>query len=890
MDWRRYVRSRLPALNTSAEREAEVVEELAIQLAAIYDRARANGATESEARASADAEVPDWQALADTLGRIEQRYVPPVAAGAGTGGIMTGLVQDVRYAIRALKHAPGFAAVSILTLALGIAATTIVYSLIDAILVRPLPIEDPDRVVLARETVANGSEMPLSWPNFLDLKSRASSFEDLAAWRGFPPNLTGFDRPRRVMARQVTANLFRVLGVTPVLGRDLTEEDDRWGVERVCLVSYAFWQGELGGESSAIGRRIMLDEAPVTVVGVLPPDFTVARREDIFLPFGNYLQPNSFMLGRGNHFGLAAIGRIRPEVTVAEARAEVEAIAAQLAQEYPNTNSGNSAIVRPLFEVLVSQDRPMLLVLLGAVGAMLLIACVNLANLMQTRAAGRAQEMAVRRSLGAARWRLAWQMLTESVLLSAAGGLAGVALAFAGFEAVTALLADRPRIHTVAIDLRVMGMAAAVSIATGLLFGLVPAIYTATGRGSLLRTSRVTGAAHSSAATRRALLLAEVALAVVLVAGAGLMLRTVGNLLSVETGFDAAPVISAQFSLPSRYDAPKRTQFIDAVVDRLRAIPGVTHAGYTYSLPVAGSNWNSVFIIQGQPEPPRRNLPGAAWTPVTPGYFDTMGIRRLRGRGFEPLDAGELSLPVAIVNETFARRFFPDGDAVGAMVKQGFPESKAAWRQIVGVVNDVRVSGLDGDAMLQVYLPVAQVAQPAGAFVARAVGDPAVLARAVEAAVHELDANLPVYDIEPMDAVIGGSIAQQRLTMVLLVGFAGLALLMAAIGVFGVTAHTVSLRTHELGVRLALGAQPSSVLALVLRQELAVCVAGVAVGMGGALLLSSLLESLLFGVASRDALTLSAAAAVLLVVTTAACLIPAWRATHVDPVTALRLE
>lgn len=805
---------------------------------------------------------------------------------------MSGFVQDIRHALRALGRAPGFAAVAIVTLALGIASTTIVYSIVDGILLRPLPIAEPDRVMVARESV-RGEPMSVAWPNYLDWQARQTSFESLAVWRGLTANLTGVEQPRRLNVRHVTWPLLSTLGVQPVLGRDFTANDDRAGVERTAIVSHAFWQRELGSTPGAIGRRIMLDESPVTVIGVLPQSFTIARQEDIFLPVGIFLEPPFLNMynGRGNHFGFAAIGRLKRGVSVEAANAEFSALARQLEQEYPATNSGNGAIVQPLFEVLVGDARQMLYVLLGAVIAMLLIACVNLANLMLSRAAARTQEMAVRRSLGAARWRIARQMLTESVLLALLGGTLGVLLAYAGFEALIALLPpNQPRIHTITIDWRVLTFTAAASIATGILFGLMPAIHAATGRSlSLLRSTRVTGSAQASAPTRRALMLAEVALALVLVTGAGLMLRTMNNLAAVSTGFDHAQIVTAQFTLPRRYDPPKRVLFIDQTLERLRAIPGVTNAAYTFSVPIAGSNWNSIFIIEGQPVPERSQLPSSAWTPVSEGYFATMGIRLLRGRLFDGRDI--LNAPhTLVINETFAKRFFGDNDPIGARVKQGWPEDKSPWREIVGVVNDVRVNGLQGDPTLQVYMPVRQTTQSSGSFVVRAGAEGAALGRLMEAAVHEIDPNVPLFSVQRMKDVIDAGIGNERLTMVLMMGFAALALLMAAVGVFGVTAYSVAQRTHELGIRMALGAKPSAVLALVLRQEMGACLIGIVTGIAGALALGSLLESLLFGVTARDTATISLAALVLLIVTALACVIPARKATRVDPVTALRLD
>jgi putative ABC transport system permease protein len=887
--WREYVRSQLPPLNVSPERELEIGDELAIQLEATYDRARARGLGEDEARQLAFNEIPDWAAFARSVGRIERPYTQPPAPGAGHGSLMSGIPQDLRYAFRALSRAPGFAAVSILTLALGIAATTVVYSIVDGILLRPLPIADPDRVLMARESI-NGQDMSLSWPNYQDWRARQTTFDRFAAWRGLTANLTGVERPRRLNVRHVTWDLLATLGVQPVVGRDFRPEDDTIDAPRTAIVSYAFWQRELGGTPAAIGKTIMLDETPATVIGVMPQGFTVAREEDVFLTIGAHINNNPLMYsGRGNHFGLAAIGRLKPDATVESANAEMAALARQLEQEYPNTNSGNGGSARPLFEVLVGSARSMLYVLFGAVITMLLIACANLANLMLARAAGRAQEMAVRRALGAARWRIGRQMLTESLLLAVIGGTLGVAGAYAGFAGLLALLPpNQPRIHIIAIDWRVLLVAMAASIGTGVLFGLAPAIQAATGRSmSLLRGSRVTGTGPA-AGTRRTLMFAEVALALILVTGAGLMLRTMNNLASVDTGYSGEHIVSAQFNLPARYDATKRLQFLDQSLERLRAIPGVTHASFTYSIPIAGSNWNSIFTIEGQPVPERSQLPSSAWIPITQEYFETMGIRLLKGRWFDGRDQTAAPLAV-IVNETFARRFFGNSNPLGARVKLGWPEDTVSpLREIVGVVADTRQNSLQGDPTLQGYLPVRQVNQRSGHFVVRTSGNAATLGRAIEAAIHDIDPNLPLFNIQTMDQVVDAAIGNQRLTVVLLMGFAGLALLIAAVGVFGVTAYSVTQRTHELGVRMALGARRGNVLALVLRQEMSACLVGIAAGVIGALFLGSLLESLLFGVAATDTVTIALASVTLLVVTAIACVVPARRATRVDPVTALR--
>jgi putative ABC transport system permease protein len=890
--WRAYVRSHLPPLDISPEREIEIVDELALQLEAAYDTAINRGATTAEAHQAALAEVPDWHALAKTLAHIERPLVSrvPPAVRPTSGGLMSGLIQDIRYAYRGLVRAPGFATVAILTLTLGIAATTIVYSLVDGILLRPLPIHQPDRVVIARETNPGGVPISLSWPNFLDWQARAKSFQILAVWRGRAANFTGSGDPQRILIREVTWNLFDVLGVQPAAGRGLTAADDAFGVPRVCVISHGFAQRQFGGSSEAIGKQITLDEEPVTIVGVLPADFTIARVEDAFLPLRTFIGPGSSMLGRGNHNGLAAVGRLADGVSLDAARAELAVIAKQLADSYPNTNSGIGAMADLLFDVLVQQTRPALAVLAAAVAVMLLIACVNLANLLLVRGAARAQELEVRRALGAERWRLLRQLLTESVVLSLIGGVAGIVLAYAGFNVFLDLLpADQPRMHQVTMNGRVLLFAVAISVAAGLLFGLVPALHAGSRRAmSLLRGARVAGAAGVQGRTRQLLLVAQLSLALVLLVAAGLMTRTMENLFAIDVGFAPERVVSANLLLPAtRYTADARRAFFTQVEERLRAVPGVENAALALSLPVRGSFWNSVFVIEGLPVPARADLPSAALNPVTPGYFDTMGMQLVRGRGFTAADRNGTPY-VAVVNESFVKRFWPNGDALGKRLKQGWPEDKTPWREIVGVVKDVKTEGVDQPTRIQVYLPLAQEPFSFVTVVARATGDPARLRSAVERAVREVDPNLPVYDILTLPEIMQRGVGSQRLLMILLLGFGGLALLLAAVGVFGVNAYAVSQRTHELGVRMALGADRGRVLKMVLAQGFVTCAIGIALGIVAAIGATRLLRTLLYQVTPYDPFTFASVTAVLILITAAACYLPALRATRVDPVAALR--
>ncbi|MGE3274470.1 MAG: ABC transporter permease [Vicinamibacterales bacterium] len=902
MDWRAYVRRHLPPLAIPAERETEIVEELAQQLEGAYDAARARGADEAGARAAASAEVPDWPALARTLERIERplasRIPPPLrptpdspALGAPTGGLMTGLLQDVRYAVRALRKAPGFAAMAIATLALGIAATTIVYSLVDGVLLRPLPLHDPDRVVLARETGNTGNGMSVSWPNFLDWQARATSFVSIGGWAGAPINLSDVDRPERVRGRYVTANLFDVLGVRPALGRTFAETDDRYGAAPVAILSDRLWRTHFGGDPGMLGRQLRLDGIATTIVGVMPASFSLSRPDDVFLPLGQLLVPGSYRVHRQNRWGINAVGRLRPGVPLSAARAEVEALAAQLAIEHPETNSGHGATLVPLHESLVGDTRPMLLVLLAAVSVLLLIACANLANLMLARAAGRGQEIAVRRALGASRGRVVRQLLTESFLLSLSGGISGILLAIGGLRAVLAVLpADYPRLHLVALNGRSLVVAAAVSVATGLLFGLVPALHAAGGRpGSLLRGARVSGAGAARPATRRGLLVAEIALAVVLLTGAGLMTRTMAHLLAVDPGVRTDHVLTARVQLRgAQYGTDGQLRaFADQARARIEALPGVRSASLALSLPIENPQWYSSFVIEGAPEPRRAEVPSVALVPVSDRYFETVGVPIIEGRAPGPQDR-PLGPPVTVVNRTFAERYFPGDSAVGQRFKLGSSlDSDEPWIEIVGVSGDVKSARLDQPSTIQAHLSMRQYPQDDLALVVLATGDPAAAAPAVEAALRDVDPGLPVYGIRTMNTVLDEAVGAERLAQLLLGAFAGLALLLAAIGVFGVTAYAVSQRTHEFGLRMALGADRGRVLGMVLADGIRTAAIGVGLGLAGAVALAGLMRSLLYEVAPRDPLTLVATGVVLLVVTSLACLGPALAATRVSPAAAL---
>ena len=902
--WRRYVAARLPPLGVAAERELEIVEELAQQLEAAHAAALARGAGEAEAAAIAAAEVPDWRALATALARIERRSegarrgdasnpAHSPASNSSRGGVMSGWTRDLRYALRTLRRSPGFTSFAVATLALGVAATTIVYSLVDGVLLRPFPIADPDRVTVLQATAPDGGRMSLAWPDLVDLREQARSFSAIGAWVSGRVSYVGGDRPELLPARRVTANLFDLLGVRPERGRFFLPSEDAPGAEPVAVVSHRFWVGRLGGDPAAVGRPIRLDDRSVTVVGVLPPSFSIDRREDVFQPLGPLLAAGSYRLMRENHWGLFGVARLRPQVGFDAARAEVRALGKSLSDAHPDTSAGQGAELLTLRESVVGQVRSLLWIVLASVGALLAIGCVNLANLLLARAAAQRQESAVRRALGAGRWRLVRQSMTETLILSAIGCALGTAVGGAGLRVLLPLLPERfPRLEAVGLDLRVVAVAAFVSTATGLVVGAVAALY-GSGRAvaPLLRDARVTAHGSGRSATRRLLLITEIALAVVLVAGAGLMGRTLIRLLAVDPGFHPEGLLTAKLQLSRvRYPEPKISAFLAAAEDRLRILPGVEGVGFTQSLPIEGSYWGSVFVIEGRPELPPAEVPSLALVPISPSYLPTLGVPIVAGRALRADDRID-SPRVAVVSESFVKRFFPGESPIGRRFKQGWTAHDwGEWFEIVGIARDVKLDGLALPSPLIAYLPIAQHPGAENAVVVRVAGDPARFGRQLEAALHELDPELPLFAVRPMRALVDENLVSQRLSLWMLGGFSALALLLAAVGVFGVTAYLVAQRGREFGVRLALGAGRGGVLRLVLGEGVRTASAGVALGLAGALAVAGVLRSLLYEVAPRDPATLAAAASSLLVVSIGAALVPAIRAARIDPLAVLRDE
>ena len=800
--------------------------------------------------------------------------------------------QDLRHACRSYAKAPAFTLLVMLTLALGIGASTAIFSIVNGILLKPLALPDPGRLMWVMETNKSGASMSVSWMNYLDWRARQHSFDGLAVSRTSAFTLTGNGQAARLTGRRVTANFFQVVGVQPSMGRAFAERDDQPGAPGVAIVSHELWRNRLGSDANAIGRAVTLDGVPHTLVGVLPPGFRYLRSYDVFVAMGP-IADAEWMRDRGNHQGLVGLGRLKPGITMDRALTELRGIETDLARTYPATNAGQSVAIDPLKSRLVNQERGTLWVLFGAVGILLLIACVNVANLLIARGAARQHELAVRAALGGNRLRLAMQLLIESSLLSAAGGALGILLASFLLRVLIAVAPDgTPRLDEVSLDGTALLFSIAAATACGLLFGAFPAAQASgvSGQQLVIRT-RSSGASARSHRLRRGLLVAEVALALILLTAAGLMMRTLGRLAGVDPGFKPDHLLTLRLALPGGYEEnPKRVALVSDLLTRVRALPGVSAAGAGLSLPIDGSNWNSVFWPRDRPVPPTHDdIPSAAMVPVTESYLEALGARLTRGRLFTAADTAT-SAPVAIVNEALAAAIWPGQDPIGRHVKQGWPESSLAWRQVVGVIADVKFNGVTEDARMQFYMPFAQ--DPPGDFTLalRTAVEPAPMRSAVEGVISSISRDMPASLVRTMEQVLDASIARQRMALLVLSVFAGVALLLAASGLYGLVAHSVTERTHEIGVRMALGAERRDVIRLVIAHGLSMTAAGIIGGVAGAAALSRSLEGLVFGVTPMDPLTFGCVVAMLLGVSAAACYLPAQRATRIAPTTALRSD
>ncbi len=808
---------------------------------------------------------------------------------------MPELLGDLRHAMRRLRRSPGFTATALLTVALGVGATTAMFSAVHGVLLKPLPYPEPERLVMIRgaSKAAPGSPGVISYPDFLDWKRQVRSFEALAALYPMNVAVAGSAGPERLAGARVTASFFTVLRVTPALGRLFPEGVDRPGGERVVLAGDALWR-RLGADPALVGRTLALDGELYTVIGVLPAGFRPPREIEHAEVFEPLALQGGALEERGNRF-LVAVGRLRSGVSVDQAGADLARVALRLETEHPDHDTGAGAMVESLHADTVGDLRRPLLVLMGAVAFLLLIACTNVANLVLPRALARTREVAVRAALGAGQWRLVRELLTESLLLGLLGGVAGVALAHFGLEALVALAPrETPWLRDVALDGRVLGLSLALSLVTGLAFGLVPAL--SASRADLRAALHESGRSPALARHRgaRLLVVGEIALSLVLLAGAGLLLESFRRLLAVDPGFDPRGVLTMATSLPAaRYPRPdQRAGFYAEIVERLQARPGVLSAAAITALPVGrGSTIATRFTVEGRPAPPPGQRPRADFNAVTHGYFRTMRIPVRRGRAFAGSDRRG-SPAVAVVNEALAGEVFAGEDPLGQRLRIGVAtgEGDPDTFEVVGVVGDVRPFGWVGPVRPQIYVPHAQQSWPFMSLVVRASGDPSSLAGLVRRELSALDPEQPAPDARPLAALAEDALAPTRFVLALLGAFALLGLALATVGVYGVVSGSVEGRTGEIGLRLAIGADPRGVRGMVLGEAARLAAAGVGLGLLAALALTRAMQSLLFGVSATDPRTFAAVAAVLAAATFLASYLPARRASRIDPAGVLREE
>ncbi len=819
---------------------------------------------------------------------------------------MENLLHDARYSIRMLRKNPGFTTVAVIALALGIGANSAIFSVVNAILLRPLPFKEPAGLVRVWGKYDKFG-IPKNWisqPEILDLKEQNQVFEDFAAYSTGGANLTGSGDPVRVNRASVNASLFSILGIQASIGRTFLEEEDQPGRDKVVLVGDALWRSRFGADPGLVGKTIGLSGTTYTVVGVMPPGFQFPEQDDLWVPLAIDI---ANLDNRGSHY-LEVVARLKSGVTPAQAQADLTNIAATLEQRYPNNygDSGWGLYPVSMLDELVGNIRPALFILLGAVGFVLLIACANVANLLLARATSREKEVAIRAAMGARRLRLIQQLLTESVLLAIVGSAFGLALAYLGVRLFVALgPSDIPRIGEIGLDARVVGFSVLMAVVTGIAFGLAPAIQISNpdlhdslkegGRGSTSGRHRL----------RNALVISEVAIALVLLVGAGLMIKSFQRLLQVNMGFRTEKTLTMRLTIPSATykDGPQISGFYRQLLDKIKALPGVESAGAISNLPLSGSYSSgstavenpdtdeSMKMFQGFPyiEADTRSVSG--------DYFSTMAIPLKAGRLLTDADS-EGAPPVAVVDESFQRRFWPNSSAVGKRFVYRFNNGQIQWGQIVGVVAHIRHYGIDQGKTLglgqegreQIYYPYLQQPSNRMYLAIRTTIDPSSLTSAVRGEVLSLDPDIPVYEVKTMDQLVTASLAQRQLNMVLFAGFSGIALILATVGIYGVMSYSVTQRTHEIGIRMALGAQQSNVLRLVVRQGMTLALSGVGIGLAFAIALTRLMSSLLFGVSATDPITFAAISVILSGVALMACFVPARRATRVDPMVALRYE
>ena len=810
---------------------------------------------------------------------------------------METLLKDVRYGVRGLLKRPGFTIIALITLALGIGANTAIFSVVNAVLLRPLQFRDPEQLVVVWEE-ASFAGFPTNTPapaNFVDWKNQNQSFADMAAASSDSFNLTGDGEPERIQANSVNANFFQLFSVQPLIGRGFLPEEDRPGGNKVAVLSYSLWQSRYGGDRGVINREILLNGQKHTVVGVMPAGFQFLENDvRLWVPLA---LDQEELANRGGHY-LQVVARLKPGVVLSQAQADMNAVMRRIATDHPaETFDGKlGAVVMPLRDQLVGQSRGSLTVLLVAVAFVLLIACANVAGLLLARAVARRREIALRMALGAARVRVVRQLLTESLLLAIVAGVLGSVLAYASFTFLQGLVPEQMTLSaSLKLDVRILVFTLAISIVTGIVFGLVPALQAAKfDLNDALKQSSTRATASSR--LRSTLIVFEVALSIVLLVGAGLLIQTLFQLFRQYSVLEPDKILTMRTILPrEKYKEPQvRDNFYEQVLQRVEHLPGVVSAGYSTSVPLSWKGGTSGFFPEGTKTP----IPGMAYDAnhrqVSAGYLKTMNIPLRQGRYFDSHDNAQ-SMPVAIINETMARQYWPGENALGRRFKVGDPEDpKLPWTQIVGIVGDIRQMGLDEPVKAEMYLPYQQINHyqwfiPRDLAI-RTSGDTSNLVGSVRQIIREVDPDQPVSNVATMEELLGTEAAQRRMGMIMLVGFAMLALLLASLGIYGVLAYFVTQHTSEIGVRQALGATPRDILFLVLKKGMGLTLLGVVIGLASAFALTRLMSSLLFGVKASDPLTFVAVPLLLAFVALLACYIPARRATKVNPLVALRYE
>ena len=897
-DWNDRIRKQLADLNLAPTREAEIVEELAQHAEDRYRELLSGGATEAEARRATLDEIGGHKLLARELGAIERADAPePVVLGARSGRLLAGLGQDLRYGFRTLRKDPGFTAVAMLALALGIGANTAIFSVVNGVLLRPLSFPDPDRVLMIYESNAEFNRASVAYPNYLDWRRESRFFTDMGAVRNDDFNFTGAGQPERVSGKYVSASFFPVLGVTPLLGRSFLPEEDRRGAACAVVLSYGFWEERFGGDANILGKTLTLNAVRCAVAGVLPADFRLGENARVYVPIEQWNAAGLRM--RENHPGLRVIGRLKAGATIEAAQAEIASIASALSHQYPKTNAGHGVKLVRMKDDMVGYIRPTLMLLAGAVGFVLIIACANVANLLLARSTARKREFAIRAALGADRKRVVRQLLTESVLLSLGGAMIGLVLARWGTRLVLAAApGSLPRAGEIGIDPYVLLFTLVVSMVTGVLFGLAPALQGANANPQECLKEGARGAGGGRHRAEGVFVAVEIGLAVILLAGAGLMIESLWRLWQIDPGFNTRNVLTTKVALsPKVMSSPPGIRLAyQQLIERAAAIPGVQSAAITSLVPLGESDSEMPFWPGAGPQPPQDRMKSAMFYIVTPDYPSVMQIPLRRGRFFT--DRDNLASPtVVVIDDVLAKRIFPGQDPLGRQISL----MVVGPVQVVGVVGHVKHWGLDSDDTAkirdQIYFPVLQVPDK---FLSEAVAgltlmlrtgpEPLSLVSAVRAQVAGPTLDQPIYAVRTMEQIISGSLAERRFTMLLLIIFAATALLLAAVGIYGVMSYAVTRRTHELGIRAALGASRREIVGLVVRQGMRLAAIGMAAGLVAALALTRFMAGLLYGVRPADPATLAAVTLLLGGIALLACYIPARRAAAVDAVVALRCE